>query len=89
MDFSSAVVNGIPLLIIIAGLVQFAEKFGIKGRTQLVLSMGLGIAFGLAFELQSGLPADFAGWFGVFVYGLGLGLTTSGLYDLGKKYSQK
>ena len=87
MDFSSVVVNGIPLLVVIAGLVQFADHFGIKGKAQLVLSLSLGIIFGIAFQLQSGLPGDFAGWFGVVVFGLGLGCTTSGLYDLGKKFT--
>ena len=82
MDFSSAVVDGIPLVIIILGLVEFAKKFGLRGNGCIALSMSLGLIFGVLYRLQDGLPADFAGWFAIIIYGLGLGLVTSGLYDV-------
>jgi len=85
MDFSDAIVNGIPLILVIAGLVQFAKKFKLKGEACTALSMGLGVVFGIAYQVQGGLPADFAGWFGAVIYGLALGITTSGLYDVVKK----
>jgi len=81
MDFSDAIVNGIPLVFVIAGLVEFAKKFNLKGVACTALSMGLGVVFGIAFQLQAGPPTDFAGWFGAVLYGLALGIVTSGLYD--------
>jgi hypothetical protein len=41
--------------------------------------------FGLLYELSLGIPVTFAGWFGAAVFGLGLGVVTSGLYDLVKR----
>lgn len=82
MNFQDAIVNGIPLLIIIAGLVEFAKKFGLQGEACTVLSMVLGLALGVLYQLQSGVPADLAGIFGMAIYGLGMGLTACGLYDV-------
>lgn len=84
MDFGDAIVNGVPLVFVIAGLVEFAKKFNLKGTACTALSMGLGVVFGVAYQLQAGPPADFAGWFGAVLYGLALGITTSGLYDFTK-----
>lgn len=81
MDFGDAIVNGIPLIFVIAGLVEFAKKFNLKGKACTALSIGLGVVFGVAYQLQAGLPTDLAGWFGAVLYGLALGITTSGLYD--------
>lgn len=84
MDFSDAIVNGIPLVFVIAGLVQFAKKLNLKGEACTALSLGLGVVFGIAYQVQAGLPATLGDWFGVIVYGLALGITTSGLYDVMK-----
>jgi len=80
MDFSDAVVNGVPLLVIIIGLVEFAKKFGLTGEACTALSLALGLVLGMLYQLQSGIPAGLAGWFGVVMYGLGMGLVASGLY---------
>lgn len=86
MDFSTAVVNGIPLVLLIAGLVAFAKTMGLQGKALTILSAVLGLALGAALQIsQSGIPANFAGWFGLIVYGLGLGVVTSGMYDLIKR----
>ena len=82
MDFGDAILNGIPLVFVIGGLVEFAKKFNLKGEACTALSLGLGVVFGIAYQLQAGMPADFAGWFGAVLYGLALGITTSGLYDI-------
>ncbi|RJR09991.1 hypothetical protein C4588_04180 [Candidatus Parcubacteria bacterium] len=83
MDFSDAVVNGISLVMVIAGLVAFAKSMGLTGRALTALSMGVGIAFGLAYQVSLiGVPSDFAGWFAGIIYGLGMGIVTSGLYDM-------
>lgn len=84
MDFSDAIVNGVPLVFVIAGLVEFAKKFDLRGKSCTALSMGLGVVFGVAYQVQAGPPANFAGWFGAVLYGLALGIVTSGLYDFTK-----
>ena len=81
-DFNALVVGGIPLLIVIFGLVEFCKTIGLTGRWLTVASLLLGLAFGIAFKIsQGGMPIGFAGWFLVVVFGLALGLVTSGLYD--------
>jgi len=82
MAFGDAVVNGIPLVVMIAGLVEFAKKFGLTGEWCTALSMALGLLLGVAYQVQAGLPTDFAGWFAAIIYGVALGLATSGLYDI-------
>ena len=85
MDFGSAVINGIPLVFVIAGLVAFAKSMGLAGKGLTVLSLFLGVAVGVVYQLGVAVPVGMAGWSGVVVYGLALGITTSGLYDLVKR----
>ena len=80
-DLTTLLVGGIPLLVVIFGLVEFSKSFGLKGQWLTALSMLLGLGFGFAFKIATeGVPAGFAGWFTVIVFGLALGLTTSGFY---------
>ena len=80
--FDTLLVSGVPLMIVIFGLVEFSKSLGVAGRWLTVLSLLLGFLFGLAYQLATGgFPAEFAGWFGVIVFGLALGLVTSGFYD--------
>jgi len=79
-------VNGVSLVAVIMGLVEFSKKFGLKGQTLTILSMVLGIAFGVAHQIaQNGMPQNFADWFNAVVFGLSLGLAASGLYDFADK----
>lgn len=81
-----AVINGIPLMVVILGLVEFAKQLGVTGKASLVLSVVLGAAFGIAYQLSIAVPVAFADWFAAIVTGLAWGLAASGLYDLGKRY---
>ena len=85
MDFGTAIVNGIPLVFVIAGLVAFAKTMGLTGKSLTILSLVLGLVFGVVFSISKVLPTGIDGWLGVVVYGLALGITTSGLYDLVKR----
>ena len=85
MDFGQVLVNGIPLVLVIAGLVAFAKSMGLTGKWLLALSLVLGVVIGLLYQISLGMPTTFAGWFGAAVFGLGLGVVTSGLYDLAKR----
>jgi hypothetical protein len=81
IDLTQLLVGGVPLLIVIFGLVEFSKSMGLKGRPLTVLSLVLGIIFGLAYQFSIQIPVGFAAWFAVVVFGLALGLVTSGFYD--------
>lgn len=76
------------LLLLVMGLVEFAKKFGLKGNAVIALSMGLGVVFGLLYQIATlGAPPGFSGWFVYVVFGLIFGLAASGLWDLGKRFA--
>ena len=76
------------ILAMIAGIVEFAKQFGVEGRWSLVLSLILGLVLGIGFQISElGVPVDFAGWFSYDIFAALFGLTASGLYDLGKKFT--
>ena len=82
MDISTLLVGGLPLSAVVFGLVEFIKSFGLRGHWLTIISMLLGLAFGVSYQIaNAGLPAGFAGWFGVAVFGIMLGLVASGLYD--------
>lgn len=85
MDFSDAIVNGIPLVVLIIGLVQFLKELGVSGPWLRVASAAIGLVLGVLYQLSLFMPADLGGWLGVVVYGLGLGLTASGLVDTARR----
>jgi len=82
----SVLVNGIPLVLVVIGLVYAAgEKFGVNGKWQFLLSLGIGLILGGGYQLATvGPGVGFAGWFGIIVYGLFMGLIASMLYDSAK-----
>lgn len=89
-------VSPVLVMAMVMGLVEFAKKVGVNGKGSMGLSMGLGVAFGVGYQVaeagssSGGLAAvSPAGWFGMAVFGLLMGLAVSGLYDLGKKFSRK
>ena len=84
MDFSDITVNGIPLLLLIIGLVEFVRQMGLGGKALKAVSALIGLALGLLYQISLGVPADFAGWFGAIVFSLGLGITASGLIDVAR-----
>lgn len=79
--FENIVVAGIPLLAIVIGLVQFIKGFGLNGNAVKALSLAIGLLLGGAYQYTVAAPVDFAGWFSIVVFGLGLGLVASGLYN--------
>jgi hypothetical protein len=85
-DLTQLLVGGIPLLVVIFGLVEFSKSFGLKGNWLAGASLFLGLVFGFAYKIaETGVPATFAGWFVVIIFGLALGLITSGFYDFADK----
>lgn len=88
MNFD-AIVAGLPLVLVVLGLVEWVKRLGLAGRAVVIVSMAIGLALGLAYQVSIALPIDFAGWFGAAVYGIGLGLVASGIYDVGKSILNK
>jgi len=79
---ASLVVGSIPLIVVIFGLVEFSKSLGLSGKKLTIFSLLLGLAFGVAYQISmAGLPGNFTGWFTVVIFGLALGLVTSGFYD--------
>jgi hypothetical protein len=80
--FNTLVIGGVPLMVVIFGLIEFSKSLGLAGKKLTVGSLLLGLVFGIAYQLATtGIPATFGSWFIVVVYGLALGLVTSGFYD--------
>lgn len=76
------VVAGVPAVLLVFGLVEFAKKFGVTGNWLTALSAVLGLVVSSAYNLAlNGVPVDVQGWTSVVVVGLAYGLTASGVYD--------
>ena len=86
MDFDQ-VVNGIPLIFVVMGLVELAKAFGAQGKLLTGLSFAIGLAVGVLYQLSLFMPANFAEWFGAVIFGLALGLVASKVYDAIKSAS--
>jgi hypothetical protein len=82
--FENASVAGIPLLAFVLGLVQWIKGFGLAGGQVKVASMAVGVLLGIGYQFSVQPPVDFASWFAVAVFGIALGLVSSGLYDAAK-----
>jgi hypothetical protein len=80
MEFDQ-IVNGIPLLFVVMGLVELSKSFGAQGKALTAISFGIGLIIGLLYQVSLGLPVGFAEWFGSAFFALALGLVTSKVYD--------
>jgi len=99
MDFTTfittATVGAVPLVFVIIGLVEYFKKLGVKGNTLLLISMGIGILFGVPYMVSQQRPPAgdwfpiFTYWFAAIVYGIAMGLVASGLYDVVKAIIEK
>lgn len=90
MEFpTNALVSGIPLVLVVLGLVEFMKKVGLAGVWLTVASLLVGVVCGVLYQMSIQMPTAFPGWFGAVIYGLALGLVAAGLYDLGKRYVEK
>jgi hypothetical protein len=82
MNVDTLLVGAVPLMVVIFGLVEFIKSFGLSGRILTVISLVIGLGFGIAFHVyQAGVPTDFVSWFEACVFGLSIGLVVSGFYD--------
>jgi len=79
--FENAVINGVPLLLVVMGAVAYAKKAGLAGVALQGASLGVGLVLGVGYMYSVTPPVDFASWFGYVIYGLALGLSASGVVD--------
>ena len=47
MDFGSAVIVGIPLVLVVLGLVEWIKQLGVQGNAVRYVSMAIGLIFGI------------------------------------------
>jgi hypothetical protein len=89
MDFSSYVVAGVRLVLVVLGLVEWVKSLGLQGNAVKFVSMGIGLILGVGYQLSVAVPIGFTGWFGACVFGLALGLLASGIYDAVKNATKQ
>ena len=88
--YAKAAVQGVPLMFVVIGLVWVWGKLGLQGKQQLVSSMLTGMALGMPYMVTQMRPpvgdwwVALGYWFAVVIYGLGLGVFASLLYELNK-----
>lgn len=80
-DPSELVSNGIPLLVLVFGLVEFFKTlFALEGKRVTVLSALMGAALLVAFELRTVLPEPYGQIYDIAIKSLTFGLAASGYY---------
>jgi uncharacterized membrane protein YccC len=80
MEFDQ-IVNGVPLIFVVMGLVEFVKAFGVQGKALTAVAFGVGVVLGVLYQVSLGMPVGFAGWFGSVFFALALGLVASKVYD--------
>ncbi len=79
MDLSNFIVNPVTLALIVLGVVEFIKKFGVTGNKLMLVGMGVGVFFGLVYQLRTlYLPAQ--PYIDVAFFGIAVGLGASGIY---------
>lgn len=85
LNLQDILVAGVPLLLVVIGLVEWVKKVNVPSNALPFVSMGIGLVLGSGYQIaENGVPADFAGWFAVIIFGLAIGLVASGLFDAAK-----
>lgn len=87
LELNNALVRGVPLFWLVIALVTLLGKLGVSGRWQLASALVVGMLMGVAYQASLADLVLWTDWFGALVYGLGLGLTATGVYETGKKLS--
>jgi ABC-type uncharacterized transport system permease subunit len=80
MDLNNFIVNPITLALIVLGVVEFIKKFGVTGNKLLIVSMLIGIAFGVIYKLYV-LYILSQVYIDVIFFGIAVGLGASGIYS--------
>jgi len=81
MSLPEFAISGIPLIVIIIALVEEVKAWGVQGKVLRVVSMAIGVAFAVVYQVAVKVPADLMGWLVVVGIGLLYGIAASGSYD--------
>lgn len=83
LDLTSALVAGVPLMLVVIGLVQYVkEKLGWSGMGVEIFAIVLGVVMGFGYHVYA---AESVVWnfnfiFEGVIYGLAVGLVATGIY---------
>jgi len=92
-DFTEFVNDVLPttaaLLPLVMAIVTYLGKLGVQGKLQLVSSLLTGLVLGGASMYFQIVPVTGVDWFATVLYGLVLGLSASGVYEVGKDLVEK
>jgi len=81
-------IAGFSTVLLIAGIVELIKKLGLQGNILILVSVGIGMVFGVVFRVYEMFPVT-QQWIELAYFGLAFGLGASGLYDLTKRFTQK
>lgn len=93
--YTNAAVAGVPLVGLVFALAYFYGLLGLSGKRQLLASFATGFVLGLGYMVITVVPPSgpaynvFVYWFGNVIYGIGMGLVPSGVYEGIKNASGK
>lgn len=88
--FNDSLTQTLILQPIIMGLVAFSSKLGAKGKTQTVISLGIGFILGLlSYTTVFGVPDTIPGASALILFSLVPGMVASGIYDVGKRFTSQ
>ena len=80
-------IAGVPVMVLIIGIVEAAKRWGVQGKASEMLAFGLGAFFvALAVVVERALiPAEAVVWVEVLIVALGGALAATGFYDLARR----
>ena len=93
---TDAAVGGIPLVLVVLGLVAWLKQLGVAGRDLTISAMIVGAVFGAPFmyaqiadQFVGAAPGEFVmAILTIVVYALVYGLVASGVYKVGERFAQ-
>jgi hypothetical protein len=82
------IVGGIPLIVVIFGMVEFLKKFKVAGNALTISSLAIGVSLGVLYKasLEYTLVNKYFEW---AIFGLACGLAACGLFDFAKSFLKK
>jgi uncharacterized membrane protein HdeD (DUF308 family) len=80
MDLSTFTLNPLTLALLILGIVEFIKKFGLSGNKLLLVSMAVGVLFGLVYKFHEVYP-PLEQYIELVFFGIAAGLCASGIYS--------
>ena len=81
IDLTTLLIGGVPLMLVVFGMVAFLKSMGLKDKALTASSLALGVVLGLLYYTSQKMPTGYAEWVGAAFFGLAIGITASGVYD--------